>query len=154
MPSNYKYVGDAWGRLFAVAVDACKSHHESHCDDGASAVGRRLDDDSEISSIAVTVSQRCEASWTGTKGQVKVAVDAPNGMAPSPTAMYLLDAGAVMSTASTPGAATPTPIPPGVSQVVISMNPLPARGLYVGRLRATISAGPNQPILIYVDDVF
>jgi hypothetical protein len=171
MARTKQEVGDAWGALFGLVVDACQAHHKAHCtcDDETTTTtaakkqaakpsgGRRhhrRTPPGEIDGITLTVEQRCPDSWTAVKGEVVVNYDAPAVMQLAPPAMKLLPADGPMATASH-AAHAPVDVPQGVSDVVVSLAAfLPmTRGLYVGRLRPVTGGNPDNPVLIYIDDV-
>jgi hypothetical protein len=159
-----KEIGDAVGVLFGVAVEVCKSHHEAHyvTPDPKGKKGKKGEKKApsitgEISSATATMSQQCDASWTSTPGQTRVAVDAAATMTLAPATMARLPAGEIMSTATQAGDPLPNQIGGGqggsVTPVTISINPSSGRGLYVGRLRSTAGVALDEPVLIYIDEV-
>ena len=172
MARTSKEVGDAWGRLVALAVDACEAHHKAHCtcddDDGArknkhakketakKPPGRRERrvPGGEIEGIILTVDQRCPDSWTGVKGEVLVNYDAPAVTLLAQPAMQLLPADGPMAAASH-AAHGPVDVPQGLNDVIVSLAALlpMTRGLYVGRLRPANGGKPDNPVVIYIDDV-
>jgi hypothetical protein len=167
-------VADAWGRLAGLAVTACHACHAAHCicDDETddhkrhrkpkkaakktTTTGRKTRNapDGEIDAVTLTVSQRCPDSWTGTMGEVVVNYDAPAVTVLARPDMHLLPADGVMAAASY-AATAPVDAPQGVSDITVSLVPLlpMPRGLYIGRLRPANGGNPNNPVLIYIDDV-
>jgi hypothetical protein len=160
MARTAKQVGDAWGRLAGLAVDACQSHHEAH---GTGAVhveaqvGRteRRVPGGEIDGVTVSANQRCPDSWTGTKGEVRVNYEVPVATYLAAPAMRRVPADGPMAALSY-NAAAPVDVPKGCNDVVVSLAALVStlpRGLYVGRLCPVNGGQPNNPVLIFLDDV-
>jgi hypothetical protein len=170
-----KEVGDAWGRLVGLAVDACQSHHAAHgdCDDEEARTPTGGDDNprkrapkklggkkkrqvpgGELDSVTLTESQRCPDSWTKTKGEVVVSYTAPAVSQLAHPAMHLLPADGALTNASYTADA-PVDAPQGVSDVVVSLAAqLPmSGGLYIGRLRPVSGGQRDNPVVIYIDDV-
>ena len=172
MAPTAKEVGDKWGKLFGLAVDAYESHHDAHCtcDDpethAAKKAAKKLparkrrhrntpDPNGEIGGVILTVDQHCPDSWTGTKGEVRVTYNAPAVTYLAPPGMQLLPATGPMASAAHQAAA-PGDVPAGVNDVIVSLAALVntlARGLYVGRLAPANGGNPDNPVLIYLDDV-
>ena len=166
MARTAKQVGDAWGRLFGLAVDAYESHHAAHCSsdderhakasrDDTPAPKKRRVPDGEIGEVILTADQRCPDSWTGTKGEVRVNYNAPAVTYLAPPAMRLMPATGPMA-ANSHQATAPGDVPAGINDVVVSLAALVStlsRGLYVGRLAPANGGNPDNPVLIYLDDV-
>lgn len=160
MPRDSAEVGAAWGRLFGLAVHACKACHASKCNcDGRAAkpyipkpetTGHAPDPTSELSELIVTPSQRCESMWTTNKGEVLVSYDQPGSHVFDYLQMFYLQAGETLSTNGKTG--TPNPMNlPGPGKVEVTIDPLSERGLYVGHVHS--ATGAARPVLIYIDDV-
>lgn len=153
MRYSRKEVGDAVGALFAVAVDACKSHHEAHAVEPASPGHLTRRTGSEIGSATATVSQRCAPSWTGNAGETVVAVEAAGTTMLAPANMAMLVAGQVMSTQTQPGDPYPNQLSAGTHSVKVAINSGSPRGLHVGWLRSASGVALSEPVLIYMDEV-
>jgi hypothetical protein len=151
--TDAKRVGDAWGRLAGLAVDACKSHHESHTivapKDEKGDPGHREptgEDNDELIGFILSTTQRCKQSWTNKKGEVELLIDVPGPLELMPPQMRLLPAGANMSNAVTDGIPLPQQFSAnaiGRQRVHVSIPPTLPRGLYVGRLVPT--TGGQRP---------
>jgi len=159
--TDAKRVGDAWGRLAGLVVDACKSHHESHTI--VAAKGDERDpgqrertgsDNDELDGFILTENQRCKPSWTAKKGEVELLIDVPGQLDLQPPRMRLLRAGENMSNAVYDGVPVPHHFSAAAQERVhVSIDPMLSRGLYVGRLVPVGGSQPNIPVLIYIDDV-
>jgi hypothetical protein len=145
-----KEIGDAVGSLFGVAVDACKSHHESHLAKPG-VIERRVG--TEISSATATSSQHCEPSWTGTAGETRLSVNAAGAMQLAAATMTMLEAGKAMSTQPNSGYPNPNQIQAGTTPVTIGIDAALPRGLYFGRLRSASGVALDDPVLIYIDGI-
>ena len=176
MARTTKQVGDAWGRLFGLAVDACQSHHAAHCncDDAPAASGKKEtgakgdghgghhrrhvrdpQDQSEIHAITLTAEQRCNDSWTGKRGEVIVNYEPTGVTVFDAPAMRLVPATGPQAAQSHAGGMNPGQVaPPGVKDVVVSLNPSLGRGMFIGRLCPNNGGTPNNPVLIYIDDAY
>ena len=163
MNDSARTAGDKWGRLFGLAVDACKSHHECECDehDGPPwVVARRPlvpDPIPTIDSITFTTKMTCdEPTWTQHNGQARIPYDPPGTVTfAAPIVMHELPATDQSSTAASEARAAPPAVSAsGLVTVTLGNVRNLHRGLYTGYVGPNAnSVGPATPILIYVDDV-
>ncbi len=161
--NDNKAVGDAWGKLAGVFVDAALSHHNSHCCDDETHTGtdtssakgerRRPNPIGEIVDIFVSAQLGCRPSWTGTKGEVIVKFTAPNPMSLGGVQMHAVRAGENMGTAVHDGVPSPLQMQPGDNEVIVALDPYLPRAMYLGRMRPSTGAQPDKPVVIYIDDV-
>jgi len=153
-----------WGKLAGLLVDAALSHHASHCEKNTGTrpifvvtqqgqEGQQQRVPEQVDSVVVTKRLGCTPSWTGTAGEVMVPYSVANPVELGVVAMYELRAGENLATASHQALPAPHSLTAGDHEIVVTMPTALARGLYLGRLRASTGAGPDLPVVIYLDGV-
>jgi hypothetical protein len=147
-----KAVGDAWGRLAGVAVDACKSHHECHCAPAdASIVAKRTEREAHRFSVDKA---KCAPSGGGEKYETRVAFPATTAtISLAVSQMHLLDAGKPMSTVAVGAGPNPDQVQASAygSSVTVAVEAVTPPGLYVGRVGAATGGPPEVPVVIFID---
>jgi hypothetical protein len=149
-PEGRRAVGDAWGRLAGVVVDACKSHHECHC---AEVAAQEKHAQREANSINVDKT-KCVSSAGETKYETTIAI------APSTTDLYLAVAHMNLlapgkAVAATSIGASPEPdhvvASQQTSRVKVLVEAVTPPGLYIGHVGPPNGGDPRMPVLIFVD---
>jgi hypothetical protein len=151
-PDERRAVGDAWGRLAGVVVDACKSHHECHCGDPAAHVLKR-EQTREATELKVSP-HKCVRSTGKTTFETVVAVSSGGtDLYLAVSAMNLLSAGKPMATNAIGASPEPDHITPltNSERVTVKVEAITPPGLYVGRLGPNTGGDPQIPILLFVD---
>ena len=148
-PDERRAVGDAWGALAGVVVDACKSHHECHCAP-THVEARRLPREPTEMTVHKT---RCVPSAAPEKWKTTLAMAATTtDEYLTVLDMHLLPAGKPMSTVAVGAAPEPDHVAPSThaSRVTVGVEQITPPGLYVGHVGVT-NTPTSIPVIIFID---
>ena len=151
-PDERKTVGDAWGKLAGVVVDACKSHHECHCDTTPT---KPILPGMPRETTRVTISKTpCIHSAGPHNYEAMVAVPPTTAtMSLAVSEMHELDAGKAMSTVPVGAAPEPSQLPASAqsARIKVGVEAVTPPGLYVGHVGPATGAQPQVPVIIFID---
>ena len=151
-PDDRKAIGDAFGALAGAAVDACKSHHDCHCErvtDSTSSSPRI--GPNEATNVTVTNVQRCDDSGTGDTHSIYVEYPATTITTLAFPLLHYVEPGRAISASATNSDMDITQTPAATTKIKVQLPAGAEPGLYMGRLLPANGGLPDVPVLIFVD---